>query len=104
LPPDLRHNLFLIVKESLTNAIKHAGATRVSVQAKMQGSLLTVEVQDDGQGFDPSAPQTDQRHGLTNMQRRAEAVGATLELRSTPGQGTLVHLRTPLPSPRAEVD
>ena len=50
--PDVRHNIFLIVKEALTNALKHAGAGEVQVQAKVSGSTLEILVRDDGKGFD----------------------------------------------------
>ncbi len=95
LPPETRHNIFLIVKEALTNALKHAGAREVRVEAKMQGDRLEIVVQDDGRGF--SAPDGDgQRHGLGNMRRRAEAMGGTLNFESVVGTGTLIRLRVNL--------
>lgn len=93
LPPDVRHNIFLIVKEALTNALRHAGAKEVHVQAKVSANSLEILVQDDGQGFEPSRPPMEgKRHGLGNMHRRAETIGGTLELQSTPGKGTTVRL------------
>jgi signal transduction histidine kinase len=93
LPPDVRHNIFLIVKEALTNALRHAGAKEVHVQAKVSENSLEILVQDDGRGFEPSMPPTEgKRHGLGNMRRRAETIGGTLELQSTPGKGTTVRL------------
>lgn len=93
LPPDVRHNIFLIVKEALTNALRHAGAKEVRVQAKVSANALEILVQDDGRGFEPSMPPMEgRRHGLGNMHRRAEAIGGTLELQSTPGKGTTVRL------------
>jgi signal transduction histidine kinase len=93
LPPDVRHNIFLIVKEALTNALRHAGAKEVRVQAKVSADALEILVQDDGRGFEPSMPPMEgRRHGLGNMHRRAEAIGGTLELQSTPGKGTTVRL------------
>jgi len=93
LPPDERHNIFLIVKEALTNALRHAGAKEVHVQAKVSADSLEILVQDDGCGFEPAMPPMEgKRHGLGNMRRRAEAIGGTLELQSTPGKGTSVRL------------
>jgi signal transduction histidine kinase len=93
LPPEMRHNIFLIVKEALTNALKHAGAKEVHVQAKASKRSLEISVRDDGIGFEPPpSPQAGKRHGLGNMHRRAEAMGATLSVQSAPGNGTTVRL------------
>jgi signal transduction histidine kinase len=92
LPPDVRHNIFLIVKEALTNALKHAGAGEVRVLAKVSADALEISVQDDGKGFDPASPAESRRNGLGNMRRRAEDIGGALELQSAPGTGTAVRL------------
>lgn len=94
LPPELRHNLFLIVKEALTNALKHAGAKEVRVQARAGADWLEFVVEDDGRGFHPreELDQAGKGQGLGNMQRRAETIGGTLDIKSTPGKGTRVRL------------
>ena len=92
LPPDLRHNIFLIVKEALTNALKHAAASEVQLEAKMSGHTLMILVRDDGKGFDPATLAEGLRNGLGNMRRRASTIGGTLELQSTPSKGTTVRL------------
>jgi signal transduction histidine kinase/ligand-binding sensor domain-containing protein len=94
LPPDMRHNLFLIVKEALTNALKHAGATEVRVQARATADTLELQVQDNGRGFQfPTAPaRPGKRQGLGNMRARAETLGATLDIKSELGKGTEVRL------------
>lgn len=98
LPPEMRHNVFLIVKEALTNALKHAEACEVRVQMKVSGTTLEVIVQDNGQGFDPAKPLGPAGHnGLGNMRRRAEAMGAELRINSAPGQGTRIKLTVELP-------
>ena len=98
LPPDFRHNVFLIVKEALTNALKHASATEIHVQAKISTNLLEISIQDDGTGFIPAAPRTEgKQHGLTNMQRRAEDLGGKLAWHCSPGKGTTIQLAVPLP-------
>jgi signal transduction histidine kinase len=98
--PDLRHNIFLIVKEALTNALKHSGAGEVQVHAKISGNTLEMVVQDDGQGFDPSTLVEGRRNGLGNMRRRAEVIGAKLELQSAVGRGTTVKLLVTLSNKR----
>ncbi len=90
LPPDLRHNIFLIVKEALTNALKHADACEVQVQVKISGHTLEILVQDDGRGFDPASLAEDRRNGVGNMRRRAGAIGGKLDWQSAPKQGTTV--------------
>jgi signal transduction histidine kinase len=92
LPPDMRHNIFLIVKEALTNALKHAGAREVQVQAKVSGHTLEILVLDDGKGFEPASLVEGRRNGLGNMRRRAETIDGKLEWQSTPGGGTTVKL------------
>lgn len=92
LPPEIRHNIFLVVKEALTNVVKHAGAREVRVQAKATPDTIEIIVQDDGQGFDAVATPTTRRHnGLGNMRRRAEAMGGNLTVESTK-KGTNVRL------------
>ena len=93
LPPEVRHNIFLVVKEALTNVLKHASAKEVRVQAKATGTELEIVVQDNGLGFDPdqSAGRPGTRDGLLNMRRRAETIGGTLTV-DTGAAGTTVRL------------
>jgi signal transduction histidine kinase len=98
LPPDVRHNIFLIVKEALTNALKHASAREVNVQAKVASGALEISIQDDGKGFTPPAPKVEgKRHGLENMRQRAETIGGVLTWQFPPGNGTCLQLTVPLP-------
>jgi ligand-binding sensor domain-containing protein/signal transduction histidine kinase len=90
LPPEMRHNIFLVVKEALTNSLKHSGAREVRVQAKVEGNSLEIVVHDDGKGFDTLGQNRGQ--GLGNMRRRAQAMGGSMGLDSRPGQGTTVRL------------
>lgn len=92
LPPDMRHNIFLIVKEALTNALKHSHAKEVQVQAKVIGRRLEIQVVDDGQGFDPASLADGRRNGMGNMRKRTAAMNATLDVQSAPGKGTTVSL------------
>jgi two-component sensor histidine kinase len=98
LPPDMRHNIFLIAKEALTNALKHSGADEVRVLARVEGGALHIVIEDDGRGFQPVAdPAPGRRNGLGNMQRRADAIGAKINITSEPGQGTRVTLLVNFP-------
>ena len=98
LPPDFRHNIFLIVKEALTNTLKHAAAREIHVQAKIAAHRLEIRIQDDGAGFIPATPKTEgKQHGLINMQRRAEDMGGKLTWEGSAGQGTTIQLSVPLP-------
>ena len=91
LPPDVRHNIFLIAKESLTNALKHAGATIVHLQVKTDGHYFKMVVADDGKGFDVDIMSANgHRNGLENMRRRAESVGGHLGVTSNSGNGARV--------------
>lgn len=104
LPPEVRHDIFLIVKEALTNALKHAAAKEVRVQAKLTGDTLEILVQDDGHGFDSAVPQKSERNGLGNMRRRAEGMGGTLDIQSWPGKGTAVCLKVELPNETGNIE
>jgi signal transduction histidine kinase len=86
----MRHSIFLVVKEALTNSLKHSGAREVRVQAKVAGDALEIIVQDDGHGFDTHGQSRGQ--GLGNMRRRAQAMGGNVAIESRPGQGTKVKL------------
>jgi signal transduction histidine kinase/ligand-binding sensor domain-containing protein len=98
LPPEMRHNIFLIVKEALANALKHAAASEIRLQVKSSSDSLEIVVQDNGRGFDPAAlAENSERHGLGNMRRRTEAMGGTLETRSAPGGGATVRLFVKFP-------
>jgi signal transduction histidine kinase len=94
LPPDMRHNIFLIVKEALTNVLKYAGAAEVHLHIKTDDQILIIIIVDDGKGFAMDSPAAKGQHnGLENMHRRAETVGGQLVITSTPGQGTRVKLQ-----------
>jgi signal transduction histidine kinase len=96
LPSAVEIALYRVVQEALTNATKHARASRVSIQVRRAGPLLCCSIQDDGAGFDVRAIQSDPRKkglGLIGMQERLNAIGGTLSIDSTPGQGTRLLIR-----------
>jgi len=95
LPPDTRHNIFLVMKEALTNVLKHAAAREVTLRVQVLGDALEICVHDDGRGFAVESKR-DRGQGQGNMRRRAEAAGGTLSIESESGQGTTVILRVNL--------
>jgi signal transduction histidine kinase len=83
-----------IAHEALHNALRHAGAQHITVRVTAREEALTVEVSDDGIGFDPQAGEFRSRHlGLTSMEERARELGGRLEIESRPGAGTTVRLK-----------
>jgi len=99
LSSEVELTLFRIVQEALNNVIKHADAVRVVTVVEMSDSNVTITVQDDGVGFQPSTlaehPATASRLGLLGMQERARLLGGVLSIDSTPGHGTKVTVNVP---------
>ena len=92
--PLQRESIVRIVREAVTNAVRHGGASRIDIIYAADGSP-ELRVFDDGVGFDPARAARSGRIGLLSMKERAEAIGASLEIRSAPGQGTSVAVRWP---------
>jgi signal transduction histidine kinase len=88
--------LVRICREAITNAARHSGVRRVRVRMMTdERGGLTMQVSDDGRGFDPDAPRPRGSFGLTSMTERAEAVGGSLHVESAEGRGTTVEVRLP---------
>jgi signal transduction histidine kinase len=87
---DVRREIFLILKESVTNIAKHANATRVSIDVESNGRRVWLRVADNGRGFDPGVA-TD-GNGVASMRRRVAALGGHLAIESAPGRGTTITL------------
>jgi signal transduction histidine kinase len=94
---EVRHDLFLAVKEALNNAVRHGGATEIGFGVRLFDNRIEVSIRDNGSGFDPSRPS--QGCGLSNLRSRLEILGGRCELNSSPGAGTTVSLLLPLPVP-----
>ena len=92
----VEHEIYRIVQEALTNALRHAQADDVVVRLTAGSDATVVEISDNGSGFEPDALGIrSHRLGLTSMEERATAVGGTLEIDSGPDAGTTVRLRVP---------
>lgn len=87
--------VFRIMQEAVTNAMKHSGGDQIEVTVSDQGGMLSVAVRDNGKGCGESGPVNSGGHGFGNMKDRAEAVGGSLSL-SDAAPGTQVALVLPL--------
>lgn len=78
--------LLRMIQELITNAVKHADATQIIVQAGLEDGFLLIEVEDDGKGFDTK--QVKRNMGLNNLESRVKSLGGRLEIDSRIGEGT----------------
>jgi signal transduction histidine kinase len=90
---DTEAALYFCILEALQNIQKYASATHAVVRLGEDGDQLRVEVSDDGRGFDVAA--TSRGNGLTNMEDRLDALGGTLHIASSPGNGTTLRAAVP---------
>jgi signal transduction histidine kinase len=90
LDPDLRRELYLILKESVNNIARHSGASEATVHLSQGHSELRLVITDNGRGFDPAA-RTD-GNGVGSMRKRAALFGGVFTIDSAPGHGTRVSL------------
>jgi signal transduction histidine kinase len=89
------HEVFRIVQEALTNAVRHSRAAKVTVTV-INGDELAVTISDDGQGFEPDTRMNrGRRLGLTSMRERASVIGGRLTIDSSPNEGATVRLEVP---------
>ena len=94
LSPETEVVVYRVAQEALTNAIRHANATKVDLSLLRVGPHVTLEVRDDGRGIADTATEHTGT-GLLGMRDRASLIGGQVELFSTPGRGTTVRLRVP---------
>lgn len=98
LPAPVAHHLRMIAQECLTNALKHAQASRVVIrlEREAEADALVLTVSDDGRGFEPEGIQASGRFGCVGIQERCRKIQAEAVWQSQPGQGTVVRVRMPL--------
>jgi signal transduction histidine kinase len=98
LPDLIAGNLLLLAQEAVTNALKHSGASQIRIGLKQTPNLVEIMIADNGSGFEHAeAPgQADGHFGLQGMRERTKRLGGRIELDTTPGNGTTIHVRIPL--------
>src|SRR6185312_15422202 len=86
---EVRHNLFLVVKEALNNVVNHAKATEVRLKITTGEHDVSIVIEDNGRGFE-HAPDNGCADGLRNMRQRIEEIGGEFDLQSKPATGTRI--------------
>ena len=100
LPPipltsEVRHNVYLVVREALNNIAKHAQAAEVWLRIHWRQDVLRIVIEDNGRGF-TLTDTASERNGLANMRNRLEKIGGQFEYESQPGSGTICRISLPL--------
>ncbi|MEA2410097.1 MAG: hypothetical protein QOC77_658 [Thermoleophilaceae bacterium] len=93
LTPDIENAIYRLVQEALTNVVKHSGADRVSIAVRESNGNVSVDISDNGSGFDVTG--TPGGFGLVGMRERAELAGGKLAIASERGGGTTVSVVLP---------
>jgi signal transduction histidine kinase len=96
LSPEMEAGLYCVAQEALSNTLKHAQATRVTVSLGQCNGRIALEISDDGRGFDPTFARQGGGFGLRGVEERAAQWGGTLTIDSCPGQGTRIRVEVPL--------
>ncbi|MGH2618960.1 MAG: GAF domain-containing sensor histidine kinase [Anaerolineales bacterium] len=97
LPPPVSLAIFMAAQEALANIARHARASHVRLELEHSERTVTLNVVDDGQGFDVLQQHQMMGHGLANMRARAEQLTGSFNVNSIPGTGTSITLDFPLP-------
>lgn len=101
LTPEIETVLYRIAQEALNNTAKHAHAAHITVLLDQRADMISLIIEDDGNGFDAENAAAFNRKGfgLTGVLERAALVGGNVEIESQPGKGTTVYVRIPAPPP-----
>ncbi len=94
LPGATADDALQMIREALSNALRHSGATNISVTIEEGADCVLISVTDDGDGFDPS--NVHKGMGLDNLRSRADKARGTTTINSAPGRGTTVLISLPL--------
>lgn len=94
LPSRTRKNILLIFQEAMNNALKYSQATHIILEIVVEKDLLSIQLTDDGLGFEPNSRTGGD--GFRNMQERASAESASLAIKSEPGHGVVVTFQLPM--------
>jgi signal transduction histidine kinase len=96
LPLSVQQDLLRIAQEAMSNAVRHAKPTVISVNLRCHPPKLVLEVTDNGSGIADSQAASREGFGFSNMRARAENIGAQLEVRSEAGRGTTIVVHVPM--------
>ena len=96
LSADRVHEIEMVAREAIYNALVHSECKRVEVQVAAEGTNLSVHIYDDGRGMDATSAPKQGHYGLVSMQERVERLGGSFRLQSGLGKGTTVLFRVPL--------
>jgi ligand-binding sensor domain-containing protein/signal transduction histidine kinase len=104
LDPAVEHDILMVAREAVYNAMQHAGPTEVCVQVHFEDDRIRMRVLDNGCGFNPEKALRagGQHFGLVGMRERTERLGGHFDIRSTPGAGTELLVEVPVRSAAAE--
>lgn len=97
IPEDYAITLYRILQETLTNILRHAGATKVVVEVRHGDDCLIMSVSDDGTGIAPASVQRNDAFGIIGIRERVHALQGQLDIGPTPRGGTRVHVTLPIP-------
>jgi PAS domain S-box-containing protein len=98
LPPRIQHELLRFAQEAISNAVRHAKPTVVSVTLRWEPPNLILKIKDNGSGISRASLEKREGFGLRNMRTRASQIGAKLDIQTAAGHGTSVVLTAPIPS------
>jgi ligand-binding sensor domain-containing protein/signal transduction histidine kinase len=90
LPSDVRHHVFLAVKEALNNVLKHSGASHVELRMAAESDRFAIVIHDDGRGIESNGPGKRAGHGLVNICKRLASINGECQIESNPGKGTRI--------------
>lgn len=96
LPPHVRDQLYMVLREGVRNAVVHSRASGMEIEVEISGEEAVAAVADDGDGFDPQEIDSDDGVGLQSMRERVQLLGGSFDLSSAPASGTRVEARIPL--------
>jgi PAS domain S-box-containing protein len=98
LPPRMQHELLRFAQEAISNAVRHAKATVVSVTLRWESPNLILQVKDNGSGISKASLEKSEGFGLRNMRTRASQIDGKLDITTAAGHGTSIVLTTPIPA------
>jgi signal transduction histidine kinase len=98
LPPRIQHELLRFAQEAISNAVRHAKPTVVSVTLRWEPPNLILKVKDNGSGISSASLEKSEGFGLSNMRTRASQIDGKLDIQTAAGHGTSIVLTVPIPS------